>query len=81
MADRNNREFTFEIHERIAVLSVTESGWMKEVTLTSWNGGPAKLDIRSWSPDHKKMARGLTFTDEEALRLGIVLASKFDIRR
>ena len=52
MADRNNREVTFEIHEHVAVLSEGKDGWMKEVTITSWNGGPAKLDIRSWSPDH-----------------------------
>ena len=79
MADRNNREVTFEIHERIAVLSETESGWMKEVTLTSWNGGPAKLDIRSWSPDHEKMTKGLTFTPEEEHKLALALADRFNL--
>ena len=79
MADRNNREVTFAIHERIAVLSETESGWMKEVTLTSWNGRPAKLDIRSWSPDHEKMTKGLTFTPEEEHKLALALTDRFNL--
>lgn len=79
MADRNNREVTFEIHEHVAVLSEGKDGWKKEVTITSWNGGPAKLDIRSWSPDHEKMTRGLTFTDEEERKLALALADRFNL--
>ena len=79
MADRNNREVTFEILEQIAVLSEGKDGWKKEVTVTSWNGGPARLDIRSWSPDYERMTRGLTFTEEEELELAIALANRLNL--
>ena len=26
---------------------------------------PAKYDIRTWSPDHTKMGKGITLTNEE----------------
>ncbi|MCR5097842.1 MAG: NERD domain-containing protein [Lachnospiraceae bacterium] len=32
----------------------------------SWNGAEPKYDIRDWSPDHEKMGKGITLTDEEA---------------
>ena len=33
--------------------------------MASWGGRPAKYDIRSWSPDHQKMGKGITLTKEE----------------
>lgn len=29
------------------------------------NGAPAKYDIRTWSPDHSKMGKGITLSNEE----------------
>lgn len=64
-------EVTHEIRQHLAVLSTNEkSGWTTEVNIVSWNGGPDKLDVRAWSPDHSKMAKGLTFTADEARILG-----------
>lgn len=57
--------FEFEIVEEIGVLSTSKSGWTKELNLVSWNGRPPKFDIRDWSPDHEKMGKGLTFSNEE----------------
>jgi len=31
----------------------------------SFNGAPAKYDIRTWSPDHTKMGKGITLSNEE----------------
>ncbi|OJG70482.1 hypothetical protein RV11_GL001350 [Enterococcus phoeniculicola] len=31
----------------------------------SWNGRPPKFDIRDWAPEHEKMGKGVTLTNEE----------------
>ena len=58
-------ELKFEIEESLIVLSENEKGWTKELNRVSWNGAPAKYDIRAWSPDHSKMGKGITLTNEE----------------
>ena len=42
-----------------------EKGWTKEINRVSFNGAPAKFDIRAWSPDHTKMGKGITLSNEE----------------
>lgn len=64
-----NREITFEIVEQLGVLQEYPTGWRKEVNLVSWNGNPAKVDIRDWDPEHERMSKGITLTLEEAHRL------------
>ena len=59
------QEFSYEIVEEIAVLSENNKGWLKELNLVSWNGRPPKFDLRDWAPDHEKMGKGLTLTNEE----------------
>ena len=58
-------DFSFEIEEQLLVLSENEKGWTKELNRVSFNGAPAKYDIRTWSPDHMKMGKGITLTNEE----------------
>lgn len=58
-------EFTFNIEEHLLVLSENDKGWTKELNRVSFNGAEAKYDIRSWSPDHSKMGKGITLTHEE----------------
>ena len=53
-------EFTYEVTERIAVLS-------------TWNGNPPKYDIRDWSPDGSRMAKGISLTEEELKTLKGIL--------
>jgi len=65
----------FTIEETIGVLSTSKSGWMRELNLVSWNGRPAKFDLRDWSPDHSKMGKGLTLTNEEIEQLRQLLDS------
>lgn len=69
-------EFTFEIVEHIGVLSTNQSGWRKELNRVSWNGRQAKFDIREWDPEHKKMGKGITFSEEEINALRDLLAEK-----
>lgn len=58
-------EFSFKIEEHLLTLSESEKGWTKELNRVSFNGAEAKLDIRTWSPDHTKMGKGITLTNEE----------------
>lgn len=62
-------EFKFEIKEEYGVLSETSKGWTKELNKVSWNDGEPKFDIREWDPDHEKMSKGVTLTDDEARAL------------
>lgn len=67
-------DFQYEVVETIGVISTSASGWTKELNLVSWNGRPPKFDIRDWSPDHEKMGKGLTFSNEEMKGLLELLA-------
>ena len=58
-------EIKFEITSHIATLSTSPKGWTKELNLVSWNDKEAKYDIREWSPDHTKMGKGVTLSQEE----------------
>ncbi|HIY57796.1 MAG TPA: YdbC family protein [Candidatus Tetragenococcus pullicola] len=58
-------DFSFEIVETIGVLSENAKGWKKELNLVSWSGRPPKFDLRLWNPDHTKMGKGITLTNEE----------------
>jgi Uncharacterized protein conserved in bacteria len=58
-------ELTVEIVEHLGVLSENANGWTKELNLVSWNGRPAKYDIRDWDEDHQKMSKGITLTPDE----------------
>lgn len=62
-------DFAYDIVEKIAVLGTSAKGWTKELNRISWNGKPAKYDIREWDPEHEKMGKGITLTDEEFQKL------------
>ena len=70
-------DFSYEIVEHIAVLSTSKTGWTKELNLISWNGRTAKYDIREWSPEHEKMGKGITLTDEEFTKLKELLSKQY----
>jgi len=59
-----NTEFTYEITEHIATLSI-RGAWSMELNKVSWGGRPAVYDLRKWSPDHSKMSKGVSLTDSE----------------
>lgn len=58
-------DITFEIKKSIGVLSENSKGWKKELNLVSWNKAKPKYDLREWDPDHQKMGKGITLTEEE----------------
>ena len=62
-------EIKYEIIEKLGVLSENEKGWKKELNLISWNDSEPKYDIRTWSPEHEKMGKGITLTKDEILKL------------
>ena len=68
-----NQELKFEIINQIGVVSTSASRWNVELNRVSWNGNEPKYDIRSWSPDHAKMGRGITLSEEELITLSELL--------
>ena len=73
----NASEITFDIKKHLGVLSTDHTGWTREANLVAWNGGEAKLDIRSWDPEHQRMTRGITLKFEEAKALSQLLSEEF----
>ena len=63
----------FEIIEQLGVLSESDKGWKKELNHISWNDREPKYDLRDWSEDHQKMGKGITLTEEEAIKLRNIL--------
>lgn len=81
MAIKGNKkdDFKFEIVSELGVIKTNEeSGWNTEVNVVAWNGREPKIDIRAWDPDHKKMAKGITLTEEEALKVCEFIKSAID---
>ena len=62
-------EIKYEVVEKIGIVSEGSNGWNKELNLISWNEREPVLDIRTWSPDHEKMGKGITITTVEAKAL------------
>ena len=57
---------SYEIISNVGILSTNESSnWTKELNLISWNKKEPKYDLRDWSPDHTRMGKGVTLTNEE----------------
>jgi len=70
-------DIKYDITKEIGVISESPKGWKKELNMVSWNGGKAKFDFRDWAPDHEKMGKGITFTEEEARKLYELLGDLF----
>lgn len=63
----------YEIKETIGQLSESSKGWIKELNLISWNDRDPKYDIRDWSPEHEKMGKGVTLSEEELAALKSII--------
>ena len=64
----------FEIIKK-GILSEPSYGLAKELNLISWNGREPKYDIIDWDPEHKKMGKGVTLSQEEFDKLKQLLKS------
>ena len=70
------KEITYEIIREIGVIATQTSGWTRELNLISSNGGAAKYDLRDWAPDHEKMGKGITLTEDDLRALGELIDSE-----
>lgn len=73
------KELKFEIINSVGVISEQSSGWKKELNRISWNGGEPKYDLRDWSPDHEKMGKGITLTEEELRALKEIIDNEIKL--
>lgn len=62
-------EVKYEVKEVIISVNDGVSPWNLELSLVSWNGREPKYDIRKWNPDHSKMGKGVTMSEDEAILL------------
>lgn len=68
-------DIKFEIKETLGAIAESAKGWKKELNIISWNGKEVKYDLREWSPDHEKMGKGVTLTNDELKSLRDLLNS------
>ena len=68
-------DIKFEIKVTLGAIAESAKGWKKELNIISWNGKEAKYDLREWSPDHEKMGKGVTLTNDELKSLRNLLNS------
>ena len=66
-------DIKYEIKKEIGVLSESNRGWSKELNIISWNNAAPKMDIRDWDPEHEKMGKGITLSQEETETLYVLL--------
>ncbi|MCD8148859.1 MAG: hypothetical protein LUE92_04685 [Clostridiales bacterium] len=62
-------DIKYEIKQQLGEISTSPKGWSKELNLVSWNGAAPKYDICDWAPEHEKMGKGITLTEDEARNL------------
>ena len=77
----NKKEFTFEIEKECGIVS-TAGSLPLELHLISFNGAPAKYDLRKWRTKEdgtRSMQKGLCMSREELLDLRAFLNAMEDI--
>ena len=81
MADKN--DITFEIMEHIGVIDTIdnrEEKWTKEVNVVAWNSGKPKTDVSDWNASHDRMSRGITLTEDQAMKMTKALVERYRVR-
>ena len=66
-------KITYEVLEKLGVLSESPRGWTKELRLVNWNNRGPRYDLREWSPGDHKASRGITLSLREMRILQEVL--------
>lgn len=83
MAENRNNDVTFEILEHIGVIDEVggrDEKWTKEINVVAWNGGKPKIDVRDWNESHERMSRGITLTEEQAMKMTRALVDRYRSR-
>lgn len=69
-------DFSYEIVKELGTIS--EYGkYAVRVNIISFNGNPAKLDIRKWNTEENKMMKGIALNDDEAKELKKILEQEY----
>ena len=68
-------EIDFTIIKEIGVLSSASKGWELQLNIVKWGNNAPKYDLRTWAPGRSKAGKGITFTEEEAIKLMDLLHS------
>ena len=76
---KENKELKYEIINNIGTVSERDGGWKKELNRISWNGAEPKYDLRDWSPEHAKMGKGITLTEEELRSLKVIVDKEIEL--
>lgn len=58
-----------------------KSGWEKELNIVNWHGKGGKFDIREWSPEHDRMGKCITLSEDELFKLYELLKEYFHLMR
>ncbi len=83
MTNNRNNEITYDIMEHIAVLGEVggrDEKWTKEINVGAWNGGKPKIDVRDWDENHERMSRGITLTEDQAMKMTKALVDRYRTR-
>lgn len=66
-------DLQFEIINHIGILSTSPSGWTTELNRIGWNEKDPRYDLRAWAPDHTKMGKGITLSEDDIIALSEIL--------
>lgn len=66
----------YEILNELGIISEKGKGWNLEFNRISWSGGDPKYDIRQWGPNHEKMGKGITLSENELRELKKLIDSE-----
>jgi hypothetical protein len=73
----------YHLPSHIAVLDEVggrDEKWTKEINVVAWNGGKPKIDVRDWNESHERMSRGITLTEEQAMKMTKALVDRYRTR-
>ena len=65
----NEKEFSYVVLKDFGTIEEPESGYDTRIKVVAWNGGKPKVDIRKWSKDNTKMAKGISLSVDAVLCL------------
>ena len=76
---KKNRELKFEIANELGVILEGSNGWRFEFNRVIWHGRDPKYDIRQWGPNHEKMGKGVTLSEQELRTLKVLIDNEISI--
>lgn len=75
---KNQRNYNFQIHEEIAVISRKPGGWTLELNIVSFNGREPEYDLREWKDNHTHLRSGARFSESDLKPLVEVIRKRLE---